>query len=329
MNPAQAQQSQPSLDKRAEAAAWLARLRGPERTVEVEQGFQRWLRANEEHRRVFELLSERMEAVERLRIRPVPARWQHKTAGESVRWRLAAGIAAVLLVAAVVMTYSRYSGVTTSVGEQRTLALPDGSRVYLNTDSRVVMHYDEQRRRIDLKHGEALFEVARRPGRPFVVMAGGRQIVALGTSFMVRQDERKTSVILMEGKVAVAPAGTDIKSASGSAAVLSPGERLIFTNTQPQPQRDAPPLDKVTAWRQGQVALEDMPLSQAIVEMNRYSTVKLAVEDPRAANVRVGGFFRMGDSASFARAVGSTYGLQVVERDNEIVLTGVPQERGR
>lgn len=316
----------PGLGRRAEAAAWLARLHGPQRAANVDRGFQRWLQAHPENVRAFALLTERLEAVERLRTRALPRAWRKAPRTTRVAWPLAAGVAAALgLVAAGAFAYLRYAGVGTAVGEQRTLTLEDGTRVYLNTSTRVRVHYDEGQRRIELVTGEALFDVAKESHRPFVVAAGDRDITALGTIFLVQREAQEISVTLVEGKVAVAAnAGAERGVALAKLAVLAPGERLTISARKP-PRVDHPALEKVAAWRQGQVALENVPLARAVAEMNRYSTVRLVVESPGAAAAPVGGFFRMGDSASFARAVADTYGLQVIERDDEIVLVGEPR----
>ncbi|MEJ1962448.1 MAG: FecR domain-containing protein [Gammaproteobacteria bacterium] len=89
--------------------------------------------------------------------------------------------ATLALIALGTFFYLRDAGIGTDVGEQRTLTLADGTRIYLNTDTRVVVRYDEHVRRVELKSGEALFEVAHRPDQPFVVVAGDRTITALGT----------------------------------------------------------------------------------------------------------------------------------------------------
>lgn len=318
----------PALNKRAEAAAWLARLHGPARTERVEEGFKRWIAADAEHARAFELLTERLEVVERLRTRSLPKRWHSGVQRDRPRFAIvaAAAVGTAALAAIGVFLYWKAVGIRTDVGEQRTLTLTDGSHVYLNTDTRVVVRYEEHVRRVELKSGEALFEVAKQPGRPFVVVAGTRDITALGTSFIVRRESEALSVTLLDGKVAVGS-----REVQGSVAerpsLLEPGQRLVL---QPQkaPKIDQPALEKVTAWRQGQVALEDTTLAEAVHEMNRYSATKLVVERPEAGSVRVGGFFRMGDSANFARAVALTYHFQVIERAHEIVIAGSPRSAG-
>lgn len=312
---------------RAEAAAWMARLRGPERTPEVEQGFRRWLQANREHELAFEALNEQLEVVERLRTRTLPRHWHRPAAAKRARWPQA--LAAAALIAAVtlgMLFYPRMQGISTEVGEQRTLVLEDGSRIYLNTSSKVRVDYDEHRRRIELSRGEALFEVAKDKRRPFVVVAGDKQVRALGTTFVVRHDSGAVTVTLVEGKVEVAPSLAP-NAAPEVSTVLVPGQRLTLKSDAP-PVMDAPQLEKITAWRHGQVAFDDVTLSEAIHEMNRYSSIKLSVEESQIGNARVGGFFRMGDSASFARAVAQTYGFRVIERGDQIVIAGGGIDRG-
>lgn len=80
----------------------------------------------------------------------------------------------------------------------------------------------------------------------------------------------------------------------------------------------------MTAWQRGQVVLDSTPLADAVAEMNRYSTVRLVIEEPGAAAMRISGVFRAGDSADFARAVARTYRLHVVDRQGEIILAGEP-----
>lgn len=320
----------PALDKRAQAAAWLARLRGPQRSAAVERGLRQWLRADAEHARAFELLTARLEVAERLRGQPLPRRWRGYAHRNSFRWpSTITGIAAALGVVMLGMFfYLRNAGVGTEVGEQRMLTLADNSRVYLNTDTRVVVRFDERSRTVELMRGEALFEVAKHAKLPFVVVAGERKVRALGTAFVVRRDSEKTAVTLIEGKVAVSlpePSSSTTSPLPNSEEILSPGQRLTFVE-QKAPQVDQPSVAKVTAWRQGQVALDNMSLAEAMVEMNRYSVVKLVAESSEAAGVRVGGFFRMGDSASFARAVAATYGFEIIERPNEIVIAGPPKQ---
>jgi transmembrane sensor len=333
----------PPAALRAQAAAWVARLHGPNRTEDVEAGLRRWLAESPEHAAAFELLTDTWQKSARLRRRPIEriASW------EKVGFRVSFSRAAVATMAVAVLAvlgtifYLHSDAVVTDVGEQRTLTLEDGTRVYLNTNSRAVVHYDKKFRQVNLEKGEALFEVAKRPEWPFVVTAGDRQVTALGTAFIVRRDEKDLAVTLVEGKVTVSPikfvsTGVPKRQGEGASTVpqrtpdpdaasvftLSPGQRLTLASSAP-PKVDRPPLERVTAWQRGQVAFDSTPLADAVAEMNRYSTVRLLVEDPSTAAIRVSGIFRAGDSADFARAVAKTYRLQVRNEADEVILAGI------
>jgi transmembrane sensor len=202
----------PSAAARAEAAAWIARLHGPNRTPEVEAGFRRWMADDSERAAAFELLTDTWDKAARLRRRPFEQVTSRAVPGFRLSLSRAALAATAVACAAVVATvfYLRTDAVATAVGEQRTLTLEDGTRVYLNTNTRAVVHYDKSARRVELNKGEAMFEVAKRPEWPFIVDAGLRQIRALGTSFVVRRDEQTLAVTLVEGRVTVSPSESPI-----------------------------------------------------------------------------------------------------------------------
>jgi transmembrane sensor len=314
----------------AEAGVWIARLNGPN-TESAKKGLRRWLAESKAHQRAFDLATDVWDeagtvrgcaAAHLIRAKPLPRRVLY------ARATVSAAAVAILAVAGSVLYFHR-AGVTTGVGEQRLVTLEDGSRILLNTSTHLVVKYDQYARRVDLEIGEALFDVAKNPHRPFVVTAGGREVTALGTSFDVRRDGPQVTVTLLEGKVTVAPAA-DMTGTSmplpAEIQVLNPGQRLTFA-TGRAPRLDRPQIQKITDWQRGQVSLDNLSLSDAVAEMNRYSIVQLKVERPEAAALRVSGVFRAGDSMSFARAVSQTYGLIPVERENAILLSGFPESQ--
>jgi transmembrane sensor len=310
----------------AEAATWIALLHGPDRTLAAERGLKRWLAEDPLHAKAFELATETWNEARASVKRGAKVKLilpgekkipRHKT--QSGALAAAAAVAAIVVGIVVAMNfYRQQSGVATEVGERRILTLEDGTQVYLNTATRLVVNYGTERRHVRLESGEALFEVAKRPDRPFVVSAGERDITALGTAFLVRRDEERVSVTLVEGKVAVS-------GASDSATVLSPGERLTYPRFAQAPKVDRPELDKLTAWQNGKVNIDNLTLAEASAEMNRYSRVQLEVQGGEASSLRLSGIFRIGDSKNFANAVARTHGLRIEEEGRRIVLSGVPR----
>ena len=313
----------------AEAAAWLAVLHGSDRTNATERGFQQWLKKSPNNARAFEEATVIWEEAGNL---PRPRRLRTSDEGSRSFFRPMLAAAVTLAIAIVgALLFLRDPGIETGIGEQRVLALEDGTQIMLNTDTRLHVAYDKDVRRVELKEGEASFDVAKRSDWPFVVIAGGQRVEALGTSFVVRRDEGKVAVTLVEGKVAVSPVTSDRAEHPGANTVnetppsrsarviLSPGQRVVI-NTGAAPSVDQPELDKVLAWQRREVAFDDTSLIDAITEMNRYSRKPVVIAAPDVAGARVTGLFRAGDSLSFARAVGEAYRLEVTEERDRIVL---------
>lgn len=314
----------------AEASAWLAILHGPNRTHTAEKGFAQWMKKSPGHARAFEEATSIWEEASGLASRSLPARrLREEPAFRPRLLRYAAGVAVLSLAVVAGVLYVREAGVRTDIGEQRLLALEDGTRVILNTHTRVVVSYSRAARQIELKDGEALFEVARQPNRPFIVTAGDRRIEALGTSFSVRRENHEVAITLVDGKVAVSPVAARSTPAEASAAstiTLNPGERIVFAEASPA-RKDHPQLDKLLAWQRREVAFDNVALADAVNEMNRYNRRLLQIVVPEATGVRVTGLFRAGDSLSFARAVAEAYQLDVREEPDRIVLSGsIPAE---
>lgn len=331
-------QDEVSAAVRAQAAAWVARLHGPNRSKEVEAGLRRWLADDPRHPVAFELLTDTWDRSARLKPRPIEQVKRWELVGFRLSVSRAVAAAAAIAVVAVIGTilYLHSDVVSTGNGELRILTLQDGTRVHMNSDTRLMVRYGPSVRNVYLDDGEAFFEVAKNPKWPFVVTAGAHRIRALGTEFDVRDEARALSVTLVQGKVTVSPVAsdrdadlvpnqggavgaTDLPRAQSRTVTLSPGERVTYAAVGGA-RVDKPSLDLVTAWERGQVVLENMSLAEAAAEMNRYSRQRIIVEDPAAASSRVSGIFEAGDSANFAAAVASAYHLKVMTRQDGTIF---------
>jgi len=323
----------PPAAVRAEAAAWVARLHGPNRTAAVEEACRRWMAEDPVRAEALELLTDTWDKAGQLahspRARRLPQQTDHRVFNRVV---LASALV-VCILGAVVFHYHA-PGVSTAVGEQRTLDLADGTRIYLNTDSHAIVHFDDKLRRIVLERGEALFEVAHYPGWPLIVTAGDRQIQAVGTTFAVRRDSQQLAITLVEGRVAISPQSASAPSsespsvaATSDSVTLTPGQRAIYAKGQ-SVRLDHPSLENVTAWRHGQVSLDNNTLAETVTEMNRYSTLHLVVQDPKVAAIRISGVFRAGDMRNFLAALQQTYHIQTREEGRDRLVLEPPEMGG-
>lgn len=219
------------------------------------------------------------------------------------------GIAAAAAIAIPVTTtwlMQRPRQITTGVGEQRVLTLPDGSRVTVDANSLLKIAFNHDARLIDLVSGRAHFEVAKDPSRPFKVRAGDRTVTAIGTAFTVELRETKVSVTLFEGRIAVSDDAPDAVKKPPMEAI-KPLERVVMKNGDaalPAPASVNP--DRALAWRDGKLFFDDEPLSEAAARMNDYSRVKITVAGP-AANLRINGMFLAGQTGAFVEALESYY----------------------
>jgi transmembrane sensor len=319
---------------RAEASAWVVRLHGAHRTPELEAGFRRWLEANPDNAAEFERVTAVWEAAPHASIAGLP-RVVHRERPLPNHRRVAVAATLLLFVAAAAFLGYRLeqdSEYVTSIGEQRTVPLDDGSRVALNSNSRVQIEFTADKRTVRLLHGEAFFEVAHNKKRPFVVIAGENEVTAVGTAFEVRYEPDQFDVTLVEGKVNVtstaesmgAPAGVSSSKTgpgkfSSSGYAMTAGERVRIAKGA-LAKVDAPRVDAVTAWRRGEVMLDDTPLPDAVAEMNRYSKNPLIIDGNSIATLRVSGIYHTGDSEGFAQTVAQLYGLQVTQEGDQIHL---------
>jgi transmembrane sensor len=312
----------PSNEARAEAAVWSARLRDERRDARLEAEFHEWLGASEDHRRAFDRMSQVWEraGMIRMRARDEVAAIRDVRRSKFSPW--AATLAATLvLVVFTAVYYWRDNALVTKVGQQQVRLLQDGTRVVLNTDTRIEVKYDEHLRRVRLVRGEAWFEVSKHPTWPFVVSVGNQEIRALGTSFIVRHDDvQDLSVTLVDGRISVASIDRNGEAPSQAPRILVPGQRLVVAPHQ-APAVDRPELSRVTAWERGRVEFEDTSLVDATTEMNRYNTTHVTVPDAEVAKLRVGGVFRAGDSDEFVKIVTAAFGLRADRNGREIVLS--------
>jgi len=313
---------------RVQAALWVTELHGPDRNAALEAKFKQWLAEDPRNAAAFELATDAWqrsgnlpgslplgEAVDRNSKEP-----------RRVSRPVLAGIAVLMAGLVVAIYLARDNTISTGPGEQRTVALTDGTEVSLNANSRVIVQYDERVRRVTLVRGEALFNVVKHQPRPFVVMAGDRKVVAVGTSFVVRRETASGTgfaVTLIEGRVAVeALSEPDFLPAEGAPDVklLVPGQRIKFAHNK-RDAVDSPNLDKVTAWQRGQLIFDDISMQEAAAEFNGYGSRIIVIDDPSVARLRVGGVYRIADPMSFARSMAATYQLRLADDDRTITLS--------
>lgn len=237
------------------------------------------------------------------------------------RWLAAA--AAMLLVAVGVAGWWRFGGIeraeyATALGETQRVELADGSVVLLSSDSRVDVVYSRSRRSLHLAQGEAFFTVAHDSGRPFVVEADDRRVVAVGTRFSVRRDAGDLRVAVTEGRVRL----EDEARRDAAPTLLIAGMVAVAGRDGVHlRQQSADEMEALLGWREGLLVFRGTPLAEAVAEFNRYNVHKLVLDDPSIAAIPVGGSFRWANTDAFVRVLEQGFGLHAERRDGETHLS--------
>lgn len=333
------------LDIAAEAAVWIAHLHGPNRSDETQRQFQKWQARSSAHREAFARCTDVWQDVAlsgATTFRNQPEYPPPSASRKSTWWRTGArawttAVVGAATCAAAMMLALHWPDThtyLTHVGEQRVVVLDDGSRMTMNTDTKLRVDFGQKQRTVAVEKGEAFFEVAKDASRPFVVRIASSEVVAVGTAFSVRyvptgHSTDELAVTLVEGHVKVLSADHPAPGTLSPSVplLMNPGERLVLGKPTRQPvasvmtKLDEPKVESAMAWKRGEAAFDDTPLADAIADMNRYTHTTIALSaEVAASNLHISGLYHVDDVTGFAQAVAAMHGLTVQETEGRLEL---------
>lgn len=205
----------------------------------------------------------------------------------------------------------------TGPGERLIVTLDDGSTATLDASSRLSVMFDRSERRLDLQSGQALFEVAKGDHRPFVVDAGKRAIVAHGTLFNVWRRPDRLRVVLVEGSIGVGQPH-DV----ATSAIMMQANQVLDIEGSTALLRSDPNVAAAIGWREGILQFDNVPLADALDQMNRYATRPIRLSDPILGKTRISGMFHVGDIVAFLGALDTSLGIRIVKQGRSEVVIG-------
>ena len=206
---------------------------------------------------------------------------------------------------------------STGRGEIRAVPLDDGSVIELNTGTRVATAFTPDERRVTLIDGEALFQVAHDPTRPFIVSAGGHEVRAVGTEFNVyTRADGTTLVTVVEGLVQ-----TRTEGGSFSAALLRAGEQVALVPGRPAPAPARVDPGVAVSWRDGMLVFENRELADIVSEFQRYVDLDVTFADDGLGRLAMSGSFDPQDTEAFLAALERTGAVSVGRSGGQVVLS--------
>ena len=296
---------------------WLLVLQADPDDAEQKAQFDTWLRSDPLHEEAYRRavstwkLTGQVQASELhdgAAIRSLPGRRRSR-----VRWGIPAALAACLMLLAAWPSLSILlrADYRTDVGGMRTVSLADGSSVILNTDSALSVEYSGSVRALELIQGEAYFEVASDPARPFIVQAGDHRVTVLGTAFNVRHDDDGLSVAVVHGRVQ--------SDRDGDSLELHPGDRLHRVPGSP-PKVTEVNTQRIASWRKQRLAVAGATVAEVAAELDRYHLGRIWVLDEKLAERRVTGSYNLATPEAALHALVEPHGGRVQTLTPYVIL---------
>lgn len=238
------------------------------------------------------------------------------------------GAAALALIAAITFVLWPAAApvaeeYVTRAGEQRVVDLSDGSRLTLNTATRLRVSYDKKLRSVELLAGEVLCAVRKDAGRPFEVRANGGLTSAVGTEFAVQIAQGETFVAVLEGTVAVTAEAAK-RHGNAAATFVRAGEAITYLARASSTHPARADLQRIRAWAEHRIVFDDVTLQRALADYNRYTTTPIRLANIEYAGKRIYGNFAIGDEAAFLGALSEMLPLMAARANGEIVLEAAP-----
>lgn len=310
------------------ATYWMMRKMSGSMDAAERAEFAAWLAYSPENAQAFADLEKRLAELEPAGDALLAEEFERQLAQEANRGeegrragltRVAAALAATAVII-VIAIFARDAGparpeiFATAIGESSTVALADGSRAELNTASRIEVKFGPSKRLVDLKEGEAFFNVEKDRDRPFVVRTDAADITVTGTSFSVFADGGRSGVHVLTGVVEVAPiAGPSATLLAGDAIEIGDDGRAGVI------ERYDPGL--VLAWRSGKARFREAPLGEVVAALNRYFETPIALEDQSLAALPVTGEFDIRDRDTAVKALALIFKLEAREEPARVILS--------
>lgn len=301
----------PTIDE--QAASWMVRCTGRGLSAKEQQQLDLWLAADIRHQGAYlralainNALSHAM-VQENLRPRPenllalTPQPEPQRTRLELRRLpRYGALAASLALVCGLLWHAVGNQDLMTAKGETRQFPLADTSLASLNSGSKIAVELSDSARRINLKQGEAWFQVAKDKRKPFIVSAGAVRVKAVGTAFAVRRYPQGAEILVTEGVV-------EVWSNKGGPKrlLLSQGERAFVPELASEMHASRQPgeIARRLAWRTGKLIFINQTLAEAVADFNRYSPRKLIIADPALHGITFIGQYAVDAPEVFAKDV--------------------------
>ena len=210
-------------------------------------------------------------------------------------------------------------------GQKSQISLPDGTVLWLNSESRLTYpeKFTARQRIVELK-GEAFFEVAKEHTRPFVVQMNNLHVVALGTSFNISAfpEDQNVAVSLVSGKVLVKEniSTKDLHKPHFEDVVLAPGEKLLYDLQDFSIRKSYYDFKSDIVWKDGTIYFENASFREVKNKLERWFNVKIILKNGVGQQWNYSGEFQRESLDRILQRIGFVEGFEFQQRDHEVII---------
>jgi transmembrane sensor len=318
----------------SQASEWVVRMRDGGLDGNEQAAFETWLGADATHAARYASFLELWDGIPSLArlggLAPLAANAdEHAEHSSSAgfRWlgRSAAAVVALVAIGGIGLAIHVARDedavtveVATDVGQIKTVALADGSQITVGPRSRLTVRYSRAARQARLDEGEAFFDIAHDPAKPFVVRSGASSVRVLGTRFDVNHSGASLRLGVLEGVVTLDP-GTSSASrvkAGNRAEVVERVHGTPQVSISSMAAQGAGWEAMIGTWRQGRFVYNDVRLGDVAADLNRFYRAGVRIDDGAVGDLRISAAFRAGDIPDFLETLGKVVPVTVDRDEN-------------
>jgi transmembrane sensor len=314
------------------AADWWVRLRAPDATDDTVDQWLAWTLEDPRHLAAFERINAfaaKLGSLDNVSRQGLVKAFT-KPASLARRWAplaAAASVAVVALSGAIFFAWTHLAPTistqvyNSAIAQNRDITLSDGTQVALGAASTITTQFSKDQRSIELKNGEAFFQVVHDQSRPFTVAAGDISIRDIGTAFDVRRTGERVTIAVTQGRVEI----TDMSRKPGETRTgsleVTAGQLVSYDPATAAMTVGSIAPEQATAWRNDQLEFIDEPLSVVVANLNRYSARPLYIADANLDQLSYTGSIRTDAIDSWLGALPQVFPLRVNKQGGQVILS--------
>lgn len=330
--------SRDHTDKLRESAiSWFIRIRDAEDDDAIRGKFEQWLMSNQAHQQAYADVSKMWDSFDSTKkleklagIAEQNLYLQKTERAQQIKKYIVGCVAALTISVAGLWGFQTWCALPTlqmtvqaETGKINSQRLDDGTVLTMNRGAEIEVTYYRDRRLVNLKQGEAIFEVTRDENRPFIVDSGKAQITVLGTRFAVNRLKNLVRVSVDHGTVKVEQRNTE-NAINPHFLILHDGEVAEVKVNGMEPTRTKRYASDAFAFEKGMVIFDEADMDEIAETLSRYRQLPLVAEQPISGKTHISSILKADSIESFINQMPEMAPVRIVQTPKATIIKDAP-----